>query len=321
MKNNYLYAVANIRAHEASLLTQADLEQLINASDFKKASAILADKGYAADGGTDYSAILDKEMQKAWSLLSENAPEAEPLQIFILKNDFQNLKAVLKSEVAGHNAADYLVAPSIIEGSELEAAVRERRFSDLPQYMAQAAQTAYDTLMQTGNGQLCDIVADRACLETMLAFAQQAGDATISEYAETFVLAADLKTAYRCIKTGKGRSFMETAVCGTANYKREALINAALAGMDAFFEFLYNGGFAEFADAIKAGMSAFEKYCDDRIMRVMKKAKLTAFGISPLAAYLFAKMTEIGCVRIILSAKFNGSSAETVRERMRELYV
>ena len=56
-------------------------------------------------------------------------------------------------------------------------------------------------------------------------------------------------------------------------------------------------------------------------MENMKKAKYTAFGLGPIAAYIFARMAEIGCVRIILSAKFNGTSEETVRERMRELYV
>ena len=77
----------------------------------------------------------------------------------------------------------------------------------------------------------------------------------------------------------------------------------------------------EFAEALKNSPSAFEKYCDDAVMENMKKAKYTAFGLGPIAAYIFARMTEIGCVRIILSAKFNGTSEETVRERMRELYV
>ena len=72
---------------------------------------------------------------------------------------------------------------------------------------------------------------------------------------------------------------------------------------------------------LKNSPSAFEKYCDDAVMENMKKAKYTAFGLGPIATYIFARMTEIGCVRIILSAKFNGTSEETVRERMRELYV
>ena len=44
-------------------------------------------------------------------------------------------------------------------------------------------------------------------------------------------------------------------------------------------------------------------------------------GIGPLAAYYVAKETEIKALRIILSAKISGASNDTVRERMRELYV
>lgn len=321
MKNDYLYAVANIRAKELSLLTEADLEQLIAAPDYKRAIAVLADKGYAVAEDTDYSAMLDRETEKTWNLLREAAPDAEALQVFIVKNDFQNLKAALKSEPAGVDAREYLVSPSVMNGEELLSAVQERRFSDLPEFMASAAQEAYDMLMRTGSGQLCDITADRACLETMLALAEKAEDKTLSEYAETFVLAADLKTAYRWVKTGKNRGFLETALCGTKQYDKAALIDAALGGEESFFAHLQNCGLGGFADAMQQGAFAFEKYCDDNIMHVMKQAKYTAFGIAPLAAYCFARLTEIGCVRIILSAKFNGSSAETVRERMRELYV
>ena len=36
-KNDYLFAVASVRAKENSLLKQGDLEQLINIEDYKKA--------------------------------------------------------------------------------------------------------------------------------------------------------------------------------------------------------------------------------------------------------------------------------------------
>ena len=37
MDNNYLYAVANIRANELSLLSRADIDALIDAPDYKTA--------------------------------------------------------------------------------------------------------------------------------------------------------------------------------------------------------------------------------------------------------------------------------------------
>ena len=48
---------------------------------------------------------------------------------------------------------------------------------------------------------------------------------------------------------------------------------------------------------------------------------MTAFGISPLIAYILARETEIKAVRIILSGKHNNLPQETIRERLREMYV
>ena len=51
-----------------------------------------------------------------------------------------------------------------------------------------------------------------------------------------------------------------------------------------------------------------------------RAAAMSAFGPDPLAAYYNAVETETKNVRVILSAKLNGFSAETIRARVREVY-
>ena len=53
MDNNYLYAVANIRANELSLLSRADIDALIDAPDYKTALTLLDGKGYDTSFGSD----------------------------------------------------------------------------------------------------------------------------------------------------------------------------------------------------------------------------------------------------------------------------
>lgn len=64
MDKNYLYAVANIRANELSLLSRADIDALIDAPDYKTALTLLDGKGYDTSFGSDYSAMLDGETEK-----------------------------------------------------------------------------------------------------------------------------------------------------------------------------------------------------------------------------------------------------------------
>ncbi|MCR5207382.1 MAG: V-type ATPase subunit [Eubacterium sp.] len=320
-RNDYLFAVASVRALENSLLKQSDLEQLINAEDYQRAAAIVSEKGYPLSGTSDYSAVLDSELENAWNYVITAAPEAEELKTFIVKNDFQNLKAVLKAEVMNYNASDYAAKPSVIPFETLLEAVSERRFDELPEFISEAAEKAFGILTKTGSAQLCDAVADTAALEAVLGFASVNGDLILKEYAEAYCLAADIKTAYRAVKTGKNEVFLDMSVAECEKLNKSDFIAAALGGMDSFLEYLSSAGLSDYKAELEKSSSSFEKYCDDKMLEIIKKAKMTAFGVSPLAAYYVAKETEIKCLRIILSAKLSFVSGDVIRERMRELYV
>lgn len=320
-EKDYLFAVSSIRANEAELLNESDMEQLINAPDYKKAIAILAEKGYEEPQGSNYSQMLDREIEKTWNTINKSAPEAIALRAFIVKNDFQNLKAILKAEVTGNDASKYFVLPALIDPDDMLEKVKQRQFSDLPDFISECAVKAYDTLIKTGNGQLCDIIIDTKALEAIIAFAKESNDNTLIDYAENFCFSAAIKTAYRSIKTNKNETFLNLAIAECDLYDKKELIIAALKGEDEFFDFLQTKGFSAYKDALKQGTSTFEKFCDDKSMEIMKTAKMTVFGISPLAGYFVAKEMESKCLRIILAAKISGVDNEAVRERMRALYV
>ena len=318
---NYLFGVAVVRANETALLKENDLEQLINAPDYKKAVGILCDKGYDEPEGNNYSKMLDKQLEKTWELIHKNAPDAEELNALIVKNDFQNLKATLKSEVTDNKTEDFIASPSIIEPAFLEKCVKKRRFDLLPEFIRKTAKEAFELIIQSGNGQLCDIITDKAALEAMIKFTENGADDILKEYANIFCLSANIKIAYRSAKTGKSQSFLNSALAECPLISKKELIDAALSGMDSLLDYLSANGFAEYRQSLEKGTSTFEKYCDDKLLRTVKKAKLTSFGTGPLAAFYVAKETEIKALRIILSAKLNSISGDTVRERVREMYV
>ena len=49
--------------------------------------------------------------------------------------------------------------------------------------------------------------------------------------------------------------------------------------------------------------------------------KYNAFTIGPVVAYVIARQNEIKTVRIILSGKLNDLPDDSIRERVREMYV
>ena len=78
--------------------------------------------------------------------------------------------------------------------------------------------------------------------------------------------------------------------------------------------------YADAVPALQESPSAFERWCDNRIIREIRPQQYNPFTVGPLAAFLLARENEVKTVRIILSGKWNHLREEAVRERMREMY-
>ena len=187
--------------------------------------------------------------------------------------------------------------------------------------MQKAAEEAMEALMHSGDGQLCDIIIDRATMEAIRDAGQSAEDPVIRDYAESTVAVTNIKIAVRAAKTGKSLDFMKRAMtpCGSLNIDK--LMAAALGGADAIIEYLSGNGYAEAAEALKDSPSAFERWCDNRVVQTMKPQKMNPFSVGPLVGYIIARENEIKTVRIILTCKQNGLPEGAIRERIREMYV
>ena len=136
--------------------------------------------------------------------------------------------------------------------------------------MAEKAAEAYDTLLHTGDGQLCDVILDRASLEATYAAGQKADNEVLRLYATLTVVAADIKIAVRCGQIGKSLEFIRRALADCQELNSEALALAALGGMDSVVEYLSGTDYADAAEALKESPAAFERWCDNLIIRHMK---------------------------------------------------
>ena len=208
-----------------------------------------------------------------------------------------------------------------IPGREMLQIVENREFSKLPRGMSRVAEEAFDTLLHTRDGQLCDIMIDKAALDAICEAGRRSGEPIIQDYADTTVAIADIKIAVRSQKTGKSVDFMRSAMAECAGLNIEQLIRAALAGADEIAQYLEGTSYAGGADALRESPSAFERWCDNRMIETLKPQKYETFSVGPLLGYLIARENEIKTVRIILTGKQNGFPDEAIRERIREMYV
>ena len=321
-KTQYTYAVARIRALEVSLFSASVIEQLIACKDDEACLRFLQERGW---GGTDVpmdaDAILTREREKIWETIGEMHVDMDVFDVLSYASWFHNLKAAVKEVCTGKSGANIYYEGTPISGEEMVRIVKEKDYKALPENMQAAAEEAVDILLHSGDGQLCDVVIDRATLEAVKEAGRSSRDEIIRDYAESTVAVANIKIAVRASKTAKSLEFMKRAMapCDTLNV--DGLAHAALAGMDSLIEYLNGNGYAEAAEALKDSPSAFERWCDNRIIQTIKPQKSNPFSVGPLVAYVIARENEIKTVRIILTCKQNGLSDDSIRERVREMYV
>ncbi len=318
----YTFAVARIRALEASLMTDQVIDQLVNSQGEKQCLEILRERGWG-DGGNDLDAeeMLKTEEKKTWEVIRETAPDLHMFDVFSYTKLYHNLKAAIKEVCTEVRNENIFYDDCEISGEEMLRIVENKEFYRLPGKMPEAAQDAYDTLLHTRDGQLCDVIIDRAALEAIYAVGQEAEDEIIRNYAESTVAIADIKIAVRSQKTGKSSEFMRRAMAECESISIEQLMKAALSGMDAIGEYLSGTSYSEGAQALADSPSAFERWCDNRMIETIRPQKYNSFSVGPLVAYLIARENEIKTVRIILTGKQNGFSEDAIRERVREMYV
>lgn len=323
MADKYIYAVARIRALEMSLFSQAVIEQLIAQKTYADCLQFLGEKswGDTEAGVQDAETILNRELEKTWTLVKEMVSDQTVFDVLLIQDSFHNLKAAIKTVVDGEVQANVFYDNASVSGEALVEIIKNKDFRSLPESMRECALEAYECLVHTGDGQMCDVIIDRAAMRAMLAAAEKNGDALLKEYAETVVAVANIKIAVRSVKTEKGLDFMRRAMeeCQTLNVER--LMRAALSGMPDVIKYLeetpYSGGAAALSDS----SSAFERWCDNRIIEAIRPQKYNSFTIGPLVAYVLARQNEIKTVRIILTGKLNHLPDDAIRERVREMYV
>lgn len=318
--NEHIYAVARIRSKEVNLLDSQVMEQLISSNSVESMNRILLDKNWG-DGTERTDNMLAVERDKIWLLVSEIIQDLSILDTLRIEKDFHNIKAAIKAEFAKIDDDSIYQKYGSVPIEDIKEAVSTKNFAILPEYMYDAAFEAYEHMFKTGDGQICDMILDKACLESMINLANKSSNSLLIEYAQMKTAIANIKIAIRGAKTGKDRKFFDRALVPCKDINIEAIANAAIQGVESIYTYLENTSFREAVEAIKIDFAVFECWCDNQIINSIKKEKYTSMTISPIIAYILARENEIKTVRILTVAKRNGFMQEEVKKRMRDMYV
>ena len=288
----------------------------------KELVLFLNDKGYGE--GDTIDEVISDHTGRVWEYIRSVAPDFEIFNPFFYQNDIHNLKVVLKGSMAGSKYDFLLLKPCTIDTDTLKKAVENRKFSLLPDWLAKPADRAYEVLAHTGDARMSDAIIDKAVMQKLLDTGKASGSEFMDSYFKTLVFYSNIKIAIRAARTGTSKNYLNQAFCEVEQFRMTAVTNAALKGYDSLLDTLAKFGEYDCSKAIeayRASPSAFEKFVDNRLITMAKEScKRTSEGAEPLLGYYLGCEIEKKVIHIIASGLRTKSSAEIIRERLREIY-
>ena len=321
---DYLAISARVRAMETTLLTEGRMDRLLEARSDEEVSKLLQECGYPsldAARPEEMDAALSQAREELLADLSDSAPDPRYIDIFKLKYDYHNAKAILKAAAVGTSPERMLMDMGRVPAVELKTAVESGELDGLPGDLPEAVAEAKSVLDTTRDPQLSDIVLDRWMYRDMAQVAEVTGSEFLRGCVAAQIDAANLRALIRTLRMGKNGDFLAGVLFEGGEIEPAAVL--ALANDRSGLAEVY--GATRFAQAAEAGEAAlkggslteFEKRCDDAVSDYLAGAQMIPFGEAPMLAYLAARETEYTNIRILLMGRAAGLSPEVIRSRLR----
>ena len=301
-----------LAARETKMLSAERMERMIDAPTNEEAAKILEECGYG-----DLSGLSAKD--------AGAAPEAQLVQLFRLKYDYHNAKALIKAQAMGTDCGAIMSQRGTVPPQKLHAAFYEEDYRDIPPVLAQAMVDAAAILARTANPQAADFALDRAYFAQMLALCDGLSDGGFAKgYVQLQIDGANLRAAVRTRRMAKDADFLRNALVSGGTIGTDRVL-AAFESAEALTALYANTWLSNAASAGAAAMSggaltAFELLCDNALMDYIRAAKLRSFGAAHVSAYLAAMENETTAARMILTGRLAGLQPAVIRERLRETY-
>lgn len=320
---------AIIKSLETRMLTRDKLEQMLDAPTDEDALKFLYEAGYPEfrpDRPDEMDAALGTAREEIFSYLIDCAPEDRYFDIFRVKYDYHNLKALLKAKAVGQEPDSMLSEAGRVDLATLREAADGGDTNFLPTEFAEAFASAKEVFDTTGDPQLMDIVLDKFMFKEKLSMAAFTGSEFLGGYVELMIDAANLRAAVRTVRMGKNVDFLEGVLAESSGIAPADILTAVRGGGSGLAELYAPTLLSEAAQAGQAALDGdplteFERLCDDALCSYVADALYVAFGEEPLVGYLAALETEITNIRIIMMGRNAGISPDIIRSRLRATYV
>ena len=329
---DFTQSVVRTRVLEKRLLQRTIIERMIDAEDVETVFRILGETEYSnqlgkVDRPEDYDKVLSAELDRVYELMEELSPDQRVVELLLLKYDYHNLKVMVKEHILDTDFSHMYVKRGTSEILEIKADFLAGNIKGIKEEFALALQEVVDDYEKTKDPQRIDLIFDKYYYDHLFKLAKETGIELFEEYVVDLIDFTNIRTLIRLKKQNKSNKFLQEVLLPHGNIDLETIVLSLPDNIDNIINKFKN---YSISPALKQGLedyeetgslSHYEKYMDNHLMDLNRSSNNIHFGPEPLFSYILAKETEISILRIIMVSKINNIPPDSIRERLRDLYV
>lgn len=329
---DFTQSVVRTRVLETRLLQRTIIERMIDAKDLNEVLRILGETEYSTQIGKverpeDYDKVLGAELDRVYDLMSEISPYEIVVDLLLLKYDYHNLKVLAKETILENDMSHLYVDRGTVDFDKLKVDFKAGSTRDIQDEFNLALEEVMNDYEATKDPQRIDLIFDKHYFEHMYKLAKESEIDLFIEYVEDSIDFINLRTLIRLKKQKKSNKFLEDVLLPHGKIDRESIVLSLNDTIESIISKFKNyrissalkKGFEEYGKT--GSLSNYEKYMDNHLMDLNKSSINVNFGPEPLFSYIIAKETEVSILRVILVSKINNIPPDSIRERLRDLYV
>ncbi len=275
MEQLYPYAVGRIRAIENNLLTNQELNQMAEEKSIEKIYATLQEHGYAIEemeNKQNFGTMLEKETQKLYQFMQELAQNETFLDLFLCKNDYHNVKTILKGIGINKPYEKYLSNGGRIPKEDLIEILENKRYEALTPNLEKAVKEAIFQVEKTKQVQKMDILLDKANFEEMKQIANDSQNEFLIQYVTMLCDLTNIRMFLRVIEQGYQEELFEEAFLEVGSISQK-LFKQAFAS-DEPLTILEQTNYTDLIKKIELQRQALGKLCDNAMMEYVRSSQI-----------------------------------------------
>lgn len=325
---NYGFAIGKIRVLETRLLDRNFFNDLLVLNNLGTSlnklqetpySEFLKDKSHWEKG-------LESYYNYTLNTITNIVPEPELINILRLRYDFHNIKIIFKTKlnILDMDKFEYFLDLGTIGIKTLSDGILKEKYSMLPPHIARVIKDTWHQISKNKDPQLATILLDRWLYHTLFHEVEHK-NTFLERFFSTWIDLYNIKTFLRAKKLEKEKEFFNTYFLHHGTIPRYQFEKFYEDSVPDIIEQLVTSPYFEIVEVLLStwaqdrSLIKVDKAIDDFITRILRRARLKAFGIEPIISYIWAKEMELKNCRLILTAIQYGLDKDWTMQHIREV--